>query len=64
MSHHDECDYCLNPANGIVRSPLSTRSEALTLYLRLQSRGFLPSMCENSAGQYRVCFAEKDQAGS
>lgn len=63
MANQDECDYCLNPANRIVRSPLYPRADALNLYVRLQSRGFLPSMCENHGGGYRVCFQDENRSG-
>lgn len=61
MAGQNECEYCINPCNGVVRSPLLVRSEALCLYVHLQNQGRLPSMCEDYAGTYRVCYVEKQR---
>lgn len=64
MADPNECGDCFDPGKGIVRSPLlPSRSEALSLYIRLQGQGFLPAMCQNSTGTYRVCYAEKERMG-
>ncbi|HJW24637.1 MAG TPA: hypothetical protein VJ576_07045 [Rhodocyclaceae bacterium] len=60
--HNDcECDWCTNPANGAVRSQPLSRPQALSLYIRLQRQGFLPSMCEDRAGRCRVCYGQKNR---
>lgn len=61
MVHHDDCDDCANPAKGFVRSPLLPRWQALSLYVRLQRQGYLPSMCERESGQCRVCYRESQR---
>lgn len=64
MADCSDCADCFDPERGVIRSSLiPSRSEALSLYIRLQGQGFLPAMCQNSAGTYRVCYAEKDRIG-
>lgn len=62
MADNHDCDFCAKPENGMVRSTPCSRTEALSLYLGLQRRGFLPAMCESEAGLCRVCYSERQHS--
>ena len=59
LLRQDECADCLDPAGNTTRGPLLARSQALSLYLELQRQGLMPTMCENEAGQFRVCYVNR-----
>lgn len=44
---------------GEADGRLLAKSEALALFFRLQSRGYLPCMVEEDQGRYRVFVGER-----